>query len=281
MAVDLDSASAICSSHHSWHIGSDSGVESAPILFPEGIWHQADVRLSGYQDPFCYIADLWRSITELWQPLWFGLFSHLAFPVLTEWCYFCHWWYDWDKGWPLPTQFILPARSWRLIRDLWGGVPRALNPAHLGWRHASTWASCACKLCLRGHVGLRDRGVVGLSHRGGVVGNSLGCGVLDTNKSLDCVELLLAFRASRHSSSNQGFDFFGMVVALGMQSFAALVMCSTTECKGSAFSSISTEMLSKQTSWNCSKLTLGKKQWEGSQLGCISATDGRIEVSMG
>ena len=28
----------------------------------------------------------------------------------------------------------------------------------------------------------------------------------------------LAFRASRHSSSNQGFDFLGMVVALGMQS---------------------------------------------------------------
>ena len=131
MAADLDSASAICSSHHSWHIGSDSGVASAPILFPEGIWHQADVRLSEYQDPFCYIADLWRSIAELWQPLWFGLFSHLAFPVLTEWCCFCHWWYDWDKGWPLPTQFQLPAWSWRLIGDVWGGVPRALNPAHL------------------------------------------------------------------------------------------------------------------------------------------------------
>ena len=37
----------------------------------------------------------------------------------------------------------------------------------------------------------------------------------------------LAFRASQHSSSNQGFNFLGMVVALGMQSFAALVMCST------------------------------------------------------
>ena len=57
----------------------------------------------------------------------------------------------------------------------------------------------------------------------------------------------LAFRASRHSSSNQGFDFLGMVVALGMQSFVALVMCSTKECKGSASSSISWEMLSKQT----------------------------------
>ena len=182
MAVDLDSASAICSSHHSWHIGSDSGVANAPILFPEGIWHQADVRLSGYQNPFCYIADLWSSIAELWQPLRFGLFSHLAFPVLTEWCCFCHWWYDWDKGWPLPAQFQLPAWSWRLIGDVWGGVPRALNPAHLGWRHASTWASCACKLCLWGHVGLRDRGVGGLSHRGGVVGTSHGCGVLDTNK---------------------------------------------------------------------------------------------------
>ena len=116
------------------------------------------------------------------QPLWFGLFSHLAFAVLTEWCCFCHWWYDWDKGWPLPTQFQLPVRSWRLIGDVWGGIPRALNPAHLGWRHASTWASCACKLCLWGHVGLRDRGFVGLSHRGGVVGTSHGCGVLDTNK---------------------------------------------------------------------------------------------------
>ena len=58
----------------------------------------------------------------------------------------------------------------------------------------------------------------------------------------------LAFRASRHSSSNQGFDFLGMVVALGMQSFAALVMCSTKECKGSASSSMSSEMLSKHTS---------------------------------
>ena len=47
-----------------------------------------------------------------------------------------------------------------------------------------------------------------------------------------------AFRASRHSSSNQGFDFLGMVVALGMQSFAALVMCSTKECKGSASSGV-------------------------------------------
>ena len=46
----------------------------------------------------------------------------------------------------------------------------------------------------------------------------------------------LAFRASRHSSSNQGFDFLGMVVALGMLSFAALVKCSTKEFKGSAYS---------------------------------------------
>ena len=91
----------------------------------------------------------------------------------------------------------------------------------------------------------------------------------------------LAFRASRHSSSNQGFDFLGMVVALGMQSFAALVMCSTKECRGSASSSISSEMLSKHMSWNCSQLALEKTQWEGSQLGCTSATYGRIEVSMG
>ena len=92
---------------------------------------------------------------------------------------------------------------------------------------------------------------------------------------------LLALRASRHSSSNQGFDFLGMVVALGMHSFAALVMCSTKECKGSASLSIPSEILSKHTSWNCSQLALEKNQWEGSQLGCISATDGRIEVSMG
>ena len=91
----------------------------------------------------------------------------------------------------------------------------------------------------------------------------------------------LAFRASRHSSSNQGFDFLWMVVALGMQSFGALVMCSTKECKGSASSSLSSEMLSKHTSWNCSQLALEKTQWEGSQLGCISATNGRMEVSMG
>ena len=58
----------------------------------------------------------------------------------------------------------------------------------------------------------------------------------------------LAFRASRHFSSNQGFDFLGMVVALGMQSFAALAICSTKECKGPASSSISLEMLSKHTS---------------------------------
>ena len=33
------------------------------------------------------------------------------------------------------------------------------------------------------------------------------------------IRACLAFRAYRHSSSNQGFDFLGMVVALGMQSF--------------------------------------------------------------
>ena len=92
---------------------------------------------------------------------------------------------------------------------------------------------------------------------------------------------LLAFRASRHSSSNQGFDFLGMVVALGMHSFAALVTCSTKECKGSASPNISSEILSKHTSWNCSQLALEKTQWEGSQLGCISAAEGRIEVRMG
>ena len=54
----------------------------------------------------------------------------------------------------------------------------------------------------------------------------------------------LAFRASRHSSSNQGFDFLGMVVALGMLSFAALVMCSTKDCKGSPSSRMSSVILS-------------------------------------
>ena len=60
-----------------------------------------------------------------------------------------------------------------------------------------------------------------------------------------------------------------------------LVLCSMKKCEGSASSSISSEMLSKHTSWNCSQLALENTQWEGSQLGCISATDGRIEVSMG
>ena len=179
MAADLDSSSAICSSRHSWHIGSDSGVESAQILFPLGIWHQADARLSGYQDPFCYISDLRHSIAELWQPFWFCLFSHLAFPMVTEWCCLCQWWYHWDKGWPLPPQFQLPARSWRLVGDVWGGISRVLNPACLGWRHASTWASCTCRLCEA--MWAFETGFVGLSHRGGVVGTSHRCGVLDTD----------------------------------------------------------------------------------------------------
>ena len=57
----------------------------------------------------------------------------------------------------------------------------------------------------------------------------------------------LAFRASRHSSSKQGFDFLGMVVALGMLSFAALVMCSTKDCKGSPSSRMSSVILSKHS----------------------------------
>ena len=115
--------------------------------------------------------------------------------------------------------------------------------------------------------------------------NLLKADMVSPHNSRLCRTLLsrarLVFRASRHSSSNQGFDCLGMVVALGIQSFAALVMCSTKECKGSASSSISLEMLSKHTSWNYSQLALAKTQWEGSQLGCISATDGRSEVSMG
>ena len=91
----------------------------------------------------------------------------------------------------------------------------------------------------------------------------------------------LAFRASRHSSSNQGFDFLGMVVALGMLSFAALVMCSTKDCKGSPSSRMSSVILSKHRSSNSSQSALENTQWEGSQPGCVSATGGRIEVSMG
>ena len=45
-----------------------------------------------------------------------------------------------------------------------------------------------------------------------------------------CLDFVLAFKASRHSSSNQGFDFLGIVVALGMLSFPALVICLTKEC---------------------------------------------------
>ena len=91
----------------------------------------------------------------------------------------------------------------------------------------------------------------------------------------------LAFGASRHSSSNQGFDFLGMVLALGMLSFAALAKCSTKEFKGSASSRMSSVILSMHKSWNCSQSALENTQWEGSQFGCVSATDGRIEVNMG
>ena len=45
----------------------------------------------------------------------------------------------------------------------------------------------------------------------------------------------LAFRDSRHSSSNQGFDFSGMVVALGMQSFVALGYVLDKGVKGICF----------------------------------------------
>ena len=66
----------------------------------------------------------------------------------------------------------------------------------------------------------------------------------------------LAFRASRNSSSTQGFDFLGMVVALGMLSLAALVKCSTKEFKGSPSSRISSVILSMHKSWNCSQSAL-------------------------
>ena len=91
----------------------------------------------------------------------------------------------------------------------------------------------------------------------------------------------LAFRASRNSSSNQGFDFLGMVVALGMLSFAALVMCSTKDCKGPPSPRMSSLILSKHSSSNSSQSALENTQWEGSQFGCVSATGGRIKVSMG
>ena len=68
----------------------------------------------------------------------------------------------------------------------------------------------------------------------------------------------LAFRASPHSSSNQGFDFLGIVVALGMLQFEALVMISTKQCKGSASSRMSSVMPSKHRSRKLFPISLGK-----------------------
>ena len=53
------------------------------------------------------------------------------------------------------------------------------------------------------------------------------------------------------------------------------------ECKGSPSSRMSSVILSKHRSWNSSQSALENTQWEGSQLGWVSATDVRIEVSMG
>ena len=76
------------------------------------------------------------------------------------------------------------------------------------------------------------------------------------------VQVSPSLQGFQHSSSNQGFDFFGMVVALGMLSFAALVMSSTKECKGSA-SNVSSVIFSKHRSLNCSKSALENTQWDG------------------
>ena len=72
--------------------------------------------------------------------------------MVTEWCCLCQWWYHWDKSWPLPPQFQLPVRSWRLVGDVRGGILRALNPACLGW-----WLPLGCChlrpwLCVRQRI---------------------------------------------------------------------------------------------------------------------------------
>ena len=139
-----------------------------PFIYPE------------YQNPFCYISDPWHSIEWLWQPLQFWLFGHVALPRLSYSCCLCYWWCYWVKCWA-PSQLHL--RAWRLgcFWDVWWGIPRALNPVQLGWRHASTWASWASSLCIWGSVGLGHRGFVGISHRGCIVGTSHRGGVMDTN----------------------------------------------------------------------------------------------------
>ena len=77
---------------------------------------------------------------------------------------------------------------------------------------------------------------------------------------------------TRLTGNSRRHDFLGMVVALGMLSFAALVMCSTKECKGSPSSRMSSVILSKHRSSNSSQSALENTQWDGSQLGCVSAT---------
>ena len=209
MAAVLDS-SAFCSSRHSWHIGSDSGVESAPSLFPVDIWHQADARLwvSGYENPFCYIADLWHAIGFDW--IWLDLFNddtrpsghisrsgmpwqncgnHYDLGCLATWrllCFrsgaaFVNGDVTGTKVGPFLLNYNFQSRVGDCLGIISGGVSRALNPVRLDWRQASTWASSACKVCLWGHVGLRDRRSARLSLRGGVVGTSHRCGVLNTN----------------------------------------------------------------------------------------------------
>ena len=114
------------------------------------------------------------------------------------------------------------------------------------------------------------------------------CDVLKTDQvspltSLPCQILLyrelLAFKASLHSSSNQRFDFLGIVVPLVML-FSALVMCLTKDSKGSASSKMSSAIMSKQRSWNHSQSALVNTQCKGAQLDWVSAPVGRIEVSI-
>ena len=74
----------------------------------------------------------------------------------------------------------------------------------------------------------------------------------------------LVFSISRHSSSNQGLHFLGIVVALGMLSFAASLTWATNEVRGSWSHRMSSVILSIHNSANCSQSAFENTQW----LGC-------------
>ena len=91
----------------------------------------------------------------------------------------------------------------------------------------------------------------------------------------------LAFRASRHSSSNQGFDFLGMVVALGCSHLGPW-LCAQQRSARDLLPLVYPQRCFPNTHRETVPNWPWKKtQQEGSQLGCISATDCTIEVSMG